>query len=553
SSSGPPTIPYASKQLIDQTYYGPPQSMAAIPGGAHEWQFISVTFTANYNYSQLWLYPENPYGPPPPGNAQWNTTYIVEVDDIRVMKESPYTLSVSASKDTITGCKDSTQITILGMPTGTVASWKPAVNPANPTGNLVTAKPCSTTTYEILVYDSASNCANCIREVLYYTIHVNQWSDPTRIKYPGMVPCTDTIFLEYDTSQHIPSCLAVDDNTDYTWIDPQNNSYSGRMFTVLNANAFQTGEWTLLIHNKEKGCDEEHKFFITVGTCCMSNPRFTFNGCNPVQFTNISNGITNHVSTMWNFGDGSSSSLFSPIHTYNVSTATPFTVCLTMLYTDGQGESCCSRMCTTVVACPDTNACLVISDFTNSHVWGSEFDFTDASSGNGTICDYEWDFNGIKINTTLPTIRYNFPTPGPWFVCLRVINCLYDAAGNEIGRCTSQKCMWIYPMEGKRNPGDPPQEIQPRTDPGLSGEPSVNSGLTIYPNPNTGSFALSLNRTGSFKVVIRDNLGREVYSREHVFGNSPVQITLNDLSDGIYAVEVTDNREKFVQQITISR
>ncbi|MBO6516573.1 MAG: hypothetical protein JJ975_08480 [Bacteroidia bacterium] len=36
------------------------------------------------------------------------------------------------------------------------------------------------------------------------------------------------------------------------------------------------------------------KFYLTVGSCCISNPSFTYSGSNPVVFTNTSTGITSH-------------------------------------------------------------------------------------------------------------------------------------------------------------------------------------------------------------------------------------------------------------------
>lgn len=130
---------------------------------------------------------------------------------------------------------------------------------------------------------------------------------------------------------------------------------------------------------------------------------------------------------------------------------------------------------------------------------------------------------------------YSAATPGPWWVCLTVTNCIYNAAGLEIERCSSTKCMWIYPGAGERSSGDISGGDQSRPDMPGNGDPGTDKGLTVYSNPNYGNFALSLDqRTGTYQVVVRDKLGREVYNREHAFTDAPVKIMLKDVSDWIY-------------------
>ncbi len=560
----------ATKQLIDQSYCGPNYGNMS---GYSPWVFVTATFTANAYYNNLLLYAVNPMGPPPPGNAQWATTYSVEVDDIRVEDITgitPTSFTITGN-NTIDGCNTTgtgqTTLTIeqvtptisSPMPSNYVATWDPIpYNYINANGNRssVEARPCSTTTYKIEISDpSGSSCANCVRETLYYTVNVNQWSDPSNIIHPTtVVPCGDdlNLLLDYIDPGTCPG-------TTFNWIEPNGvTSHGGQSpTTILPAHALHTGEWTLQVFVPGKNCPEEHKFFITVGSCCISNPSFYFSGCNPVTFTNTSTGFSSHVGTLWSFGDGSTSGQLNPIHTYNVINNQGFEVCLTMLYEDDQGETCCERFCQDVEVCP--KSCAVIADFTTSPVAGSigEFDFTDASSFNGTVCDYLWEFgDGTLIHTTLPTIRhtYSAATPGPWWVCLTVTNCIYNAAGVEIERCSSKKCMWLYPVEGKRSAGDISEGDQPEPDMPGNGNSINEKGLTVYPNPNYGNFALSLDQqTGTYQVVVRDKLGREVYNREHVFTDAPVKIILKDVSDGIYSVEVVNENEKFVQQITITR
>ncbi|HYG16364.1 MAG TPA: PKD domain-containing protein, partial [Bacteroidia bacterium] len=335
--------------------------------------------------------------------------------------------------------------------------------------------------------------------------------------------------------------------------------HTGRSVSISNPNAYQTGVWTLAIYNSAKNCREEHKFNIQVGSCCVSSPDFTFiPNTNPVQFTYTGSGITNHISTLWSFGDGRISNVDNPIHSFDVSTPTVFNVCLTTLFEDGQGESCCNRICKPVQVSPNANACTANANFEYAAMpsYGNTFNFFDWSTGSGTICNYYWDFgDGTTLNTTSPTTQHYFTTRGSWNVCLTVTNCVYDAGGSVISTCTSQKCMTIQPILPTPKPGTDVNPQDPQVQPleATAIEPD-NNVLIVYPNPNTGSFALSLGkRTGTYAVVVRDMQGREVYKQEHEFNNSAVKINLSNISAGIYTVEVKNDQGKFVQQISITR
>ena len=551
-NSGPATLPSVSQQLIDQSYYGPPQSNVNPNTGATDWQFISVTFTPNGNYNCLWFYPMNPMGPPPPGPAQYNINYILEVDDIRVTKEpAPYNLSSSSNKDTITGCDDSVQLIISGMPGNTIATWIPNVKSLNASRSVVIAKPCSTTIYRIEITDPNSPCGTCIREVLYDTIYVTPWSDTSRIIRPAnAVPCLSTLNLDYNAPT---TCSHIGFN-DYEWVDPNGHPYTGKTQSIPGVYSSLSGEWTLRIWNSKKGCHEELKFPIVIGSCCISKPDFTFTGnTNPITFNNTGTGITIHTGTLWSFDDGTTSDQFSPTHTFNFVRDTVINVCLTMLYKDSQGHTCCDRKCKPVPV--KANPCAVIADFTFTPVAGAidEFDFTDASIGSGTLCQYDWEIHDgppfmIPMGT-IPTLRYKFTTPGPWYVCLHVTNCLYDSLGNEIARCSTKICKWIGAGGGlpSQNPSVGIREHR---------DAAEQNGhvLSVYENPNHGSFTVQLiGREGNYNVIVRDQQGREVYHVPHTFGETPVKIVLSNASAGIYSVEVTNDTEKFTQQISVIR
>lgn len=552
-NSGPGTIPSVTDQIIDQSY-GPASGSIHPRSGASDWEFISVTFKANDDFTSIWFYAYNPMGPPPPGNPQWNNYYVVEVDDIRVMKEGPpYNIVSSATKDTIEGCNDATTLTLSGMPANTVATWTPSVTPQNSSGSVVVAKPCSTTVYRIEITDPSASCGNCVREVIYDTIVVRPWADTSHLVYPRTaVPCLGTLFLDYNdpgTCSHIGS-------GDYTWVDPNGVTYAGKTQTIPGVYSSLNGEWTLKIWNSAKGCHEELRFPISIGSCCVSNPNYSYTPfTNPMTFSNTGSGITIHTGTLWSFGDGKTSDDLNPVHTYNFIRDTTISVCLTMLYKDSQGNTCCNRICKPVFV--KANSCAVITNFTYTPTAGgsNEFDFTDVSSGTGTLCQYDWEFYDgpvPSITTTFtPTVRFKFYTPGPWYVCLTTTNCWWDPVNRITVRCSTKKCMWVG---ASSTPPPPPHSSTGST--GIKGNQGASDGpaLNVYENPNHGQFSLSLrNREGTFRVVVRDPSGKEIYSSDHWFGKDPVRISLEGVAPGIYTVEVANQTEKFVQQMSVLR
>ncbi len=238
-----------------------------------------------------------------------------------------------------------------------------------------------------------------------------------------------------------------------------------------------------------------------------------------------------------------------------------------MIYEDGQGESCCERHCEVVTVCE--NECAATANFSYTQVAtfpSPTFDFFDLSYGTGTICKYKWDFGDGTPPLILgpySTLQKSFAVPGPWYVCLTVTNCIVNASGVLV-ECTNTKCMWVYPSEGMTAPpssGTPalggqsqPAQALPLPGSTIIGELDNGKVLTAYPNPSAGSFTLTLNkRVGTYNVVVRDIQGRDVYNREQLFNNTPVKIDLGDIANGIYSVEVVNNTEKFVQQISVTR
>lgn len=145
--------------------------------------------------------------------------------------------------------------------------------------------------------------------------------------------------------------------------------------------------------------------FVTV-TCASptSNFGFTVSGFSANFTDNSTGGAT---SWAWDFGDGNSSTVQNPSHTYGA--AGSYTVCLTVTNSCGSNTFCQ----TVVVNCP---APAPNFSFTQINQF---FQFADLSSGG--VTSWAWDFgDGNTSSTQNPS--HTYATPGTYNVCLTVTN-----------------------------------------------------------------------------------------------------------------------------------
>ncbi|RMG32613.1 MAG: PKD domain-containing protein [Planctomycetota bacterium] len=120
------------------------------------------------------------------------------------------------------------------------------------------------------------------------------------------------------------------------------------------------------------------------------------------------------VSRVWDFGDGTTSQLISPRHTFT-GTGT-FTVRLTL--TDDQGATASATVDIVVTEAPVAR---IAVDRTSAESAPAVFNF-DASGSfdpDGEIVQYQWDF-GDGSRELLPVVAHTYPVPGTFRVVLTV-------------------------------------------------------------------------------------------------------------------------------------
>lgn len=183
----------------------------------------------------------------------------------------------------------------------------------------------------------------------------------------------------------------------------------------------------ILVITTNGGCSSTAYDSVYGGVTTNCQASFTYN-VTPSGVVAFSYNGTNlgGQSYLWDFGDGSTSTLANPSHFYNG--FGPFVACVTMSDTFG----CSSTFCDTVFfGNPTTcqaNFSLQIDSSNSVYV----VTLQDNSTGNGPLT-YNWWVDGSNYSTS--NVTHTFATPGIYGVCLSI---------TTADSCTSYLCDTLY-------------------------------------------------------------------------------------------------------------
>jgi PKD repeat protein len=244
-----------------------------------------------------------------------------------------------------------------------------------------------------------------------------------------------------------------------------------------------------------------------------------------IRFTNTSNWDTLigiRPVFAWDFGDGTSSSEYSPIKRY----VRPGTYKVTLTITVGR----CTHTVTkeVVVEGNNTGDCraafqaqpLPPIDSTASAMAIRFFNASTPRPGGSVMVRYLWDFGDSTTSTDFEPVK-QYRSPGVYSVRLTVI----------AGRCTNVFSQRIQvPPVRRAGAGR------------FAAQASDISAFNLYPNPNNGQFNLQVAADGSFPVVVRvvNMAGQEVYRQtwQVQAGLNSYAISNATIPAGIYAVSI---------------
>lgn len=260
----------------------------------------------------------------------------------------------------------------------------------------------------------------------------------------------------------------------------------------------------------------------TVLNNCFSNGFLQLDSAN--VFTFIPTPYNSFFNYSWNFGDGNTSTSTFPTHTFG--SAGTYNVCMTI--NDPTSNCADTTICQSYTVNPSAFSGMCNANFSwfIDSLQNNQLNLFNTSSG--TITDYYWDFGDGNSSTQAYPV-HNYPTNGPYYVCLTV--------SDSVSGCSSIYCDTIF--DPVKSPG---MNINVYPFSGSTGTANVEDldlqkdVLEIYPNPGSDQVYVGLEFGEIKSLNIYDLQGRKTISESQSseWGNT------ESLNKGVYIIFVTD-------------
>ena len=190
-------------------------------------------------------------------------------------------------------------------------------------------------------------------------------------------------------------------------------------------------------------CVKEICKTVIVQAACVISANFSSHSDSAntlkVYLTNLSTPASTITNVQWTFGDGTTSSSWSPDHIY--AHAGNYNVCLHV----SSGVGCYSSICKEVVVIEPIN-CLEISKFTFTSSTANCLEFHFQPLHINSAWHYQWTF-GDGTSSTLIAPGHGYAQPGNYTVCLTVVRSISCASTTckplSTGLCFSCNNVWV--------------------------------------------------------------------------------------------------------------
>ncbi|MGZ4033728.1 MAG: PKD domain-containing protein [Bacteroidia bacterium] len=233
------------------------------------------------------------------------------------------------------------------------------------------------------------------------------------------------------------------------------------------------------------------------------------------------------LSYIWYFGDGDSSFVRSPLHTY--AAAGTYNVCLIVSNPGG----CFDVKCTSVTVTGVANSCLSLFNISHDTASGNPNAYTVYNLSYGSTLSYLWDF-GDSTTSTLQNPTHIYAGTGSYQLCLTVDN----GAGCNQMYCDS--LTWVDSL-GHASIPLTVTVVGAQSPTGIT-EHVLHSEVNVYPNPfndNTTFMIQSEKPNEVYSFELTDVLGKKVRSLSGI-NRKEFQISREGLQNGIYFYKIID-------------
>ena len=257
---------------------------------------------------------------------------------------------------------------------------------------------------------------------------------------------------------------------------------------------------------------------LTTSVCVALNPVAEFTNETDNLSIGLRNESTNAVSYTWYFGDGETSTIFEPIHTYAFYGT--YAISLVAANTCGITDSVST---TVTIVCPGT---MPVSSFNYSRT-GMTLTFNNTSTN---AASYKWLF-GDESSATWDNATsgqhqtHTYTQFGTYFVLMTALN--------ECGGDTTGAHIMITSVESSEN------VIM----------------MICYPNPAQEMVTIAIENVTFNKanIVVNDMLGRTIHFEEipDTSGTFKKSLDVSNWAKGIYYLKINNNETTFVSRIIV--
>lgn len=300
------------------------------------------------------------------------------------------------------------------------------------------------------------------------------------------------------------------------WFDPLGNPIGTGTVTIPNADPTMNGIYTMVVRVGDCQYSLERQVLVEECNCDEFDASFKTDAPNnPTTFTETSTGPGVSVGWFWEFGDGNTSNLQNPTHTY----AQPgnYTVCVTIIRKVGN-QTCCKRICKEIEVGEPEESKAPSTGFTTRPMQfpNTAMKFIDISKGKNEFTEYSWDFGDGEVSGQ-QNPAHVYAKEGIYNVCLTINNKVFDANGNLVEQNENEYCE-------KVKIGDVAYDI------------SIGK-VSVKPNPAKEQAIVSVTNIPNPTVILRSITGAEVAKGKSINANEYLLKTDN-LAVGVYIVEV---------------
>ncbi len=282
----------------------------------------------------------------------------------------------------------------------------------------------------------------------------------------------------------------------------------------------------LTIHDAH-GCSSTSCHHVTVNSIIADscNASFHFHqtsGALEINFADSSTSLHNITSWLWDFGDGHTSTLQNPSHTYFHDST--YYVCLTIHDAHGCSSTSCHHITVNPIM---ADSCHALFSFHQTS-GALEINYTDSSTSLHNITSWLWDF-GDGHTSTSQNPSHTYAHDSTYYVCLTI----HDAHG-----CSSTSCHHITVNH------------VPQT--GINDIQNFISNVLVYPNPANDKLQIQFNRAQSsdLKIEILNLLGETILIQSN-FNSNMTTLNVTGLNTGIYFLQIIQpatNQQLFTQK-----